>query len=555
MGAPVVGNAYAYSACYQLAIAAGVLLTIFTLVRRRSMSAEWLLLLAACLVAGVVGSKLATLPLREVLDGARHTGLLPQTTRKSFLGAVFGGLIGICIARRCLGFRTSVLDVLAIPLLISLAVGRVGCFLTGCCFGTVTHLPWAVRYAAGTPAHDTHVRQGLIGPEALASLTVHPTQLYEVCLALCIAAALWLVQRRLRAPGSVFQAAVVLYGACRFVGEFTREGAPSYWILKPAQWSLLCVVAVSTAILVCRERRGWHQQRASRPDLGGLHRNLLCACGTVATVIVARHWFTALERSVLGVIAVVAVAAVGRHVLSYALRARWMPALASGTVFLTLAVGTGWQPYARAEPDDTGYWTIGTNAGQGRYFDESCGGRTFYSYSAYGPELSHTDGLGGENALTLGLRTTQIVREEEESGGEHHAPETRTSVNLYARYDSEFVGLGFGFRAFDNVLDIAQPSLALRLGDARRIFVESRMNTDTDLARGMPFRLGIGAALREGHPGHVAVGVYTNDDGGGWYLNPHLVIADRWVLDPLIARGEHGIYHLGISLRLRLHYE
>ena len=85
------------------------------------------------------------------------------------------------------------LDVIAPSLALGIALGRLGCFLNGCCYGDRCDLPWAVSFPGprvgvpGDPALTLHgsppwadqVRAGLIGPDQAWSLPVHPTQLYS----------------------------------------------------------------------------------------------------------------------------------------------------------------------------------------------------------------------------------------------------------------------------------------------------------------------------------------------------------------------------------------
>jgi phosphatidylglycerol:prolipoprotein diacylglycerol transferase len=41
-----------------------------------------------------------------------------------------------------------------------MAVGRIGCFFNGCCFGSACELPWAVQFPFGSPPHIQQVEQG-----------------------------------------------------------------------------------------------------------------------------------------------------------------------------------------------------------------------------------------------------------------------------------------------------------------------------------------------------------------------------------------------------------
>src|SRR5262249_14336628 len=81
------------------------------------------------------------------------------------------------------------------------AVGRVGCFLAGCCYGAPCDLPWAVRFPS------THTTLGL---------PVHPTQLYEVAGNLALFGLLtWFYPRR-RHYGQVFLLYLAGYATLRF---------------------------------------------------------------------------------------------------------------------------------------------------------------------------------------------------------------------------------------------------------------------------------------------------------------------------------------------------
>jgi hypothetical protein len=60
-----------------------------------------------------------------------------------------------------------------------IAIGRWGCLLNGCCFGTLTDLPWAVHYDSTSSAYFLHQALGLLPPNATHALGVHPYPLYE----------------------------------------------------------------------------------------------------------------------------------------------------------------------------------------------------------------------------------------------------------------------------------------------------------------------------------------------------------------------------------------
>jgi len=107
----------------------------------------------------------------------------------------------------------------AIPM--GLAFGRMGCLLAGCCFGSVTSLPWGLSFPPRSPASDEQAKNHLLHTSHEWSLPVHPTQVYESAASLAVAfVCLYVVLPRKRYDGQVFAASLVLYAGARFLVEF-----------------------------------------------------------------------------------------------------------------------------------------------------------------------------------------------------------------------------------------------------------------------------------------------------------------------------------------------
>jgi phosphatidylglycerol:prolipoprotein diacylglycerol transferase len=88
---------------------------------------------------------------------------------KTIVGALAFGLISVELTKRYIGLRTSTGDLYSIPLALGIAIGRIGCFLTGLSdntYGTPTRLPWAINFGDNIPRH--------------------PTQLYEILFLLAL---------------------------------------------------------------------------------------------------------------------------------------------------------------------------------------------------------------------------------------------------------------------------------------------------------------------------------------------------------------------------------
>jgi phosphatidylglycerol:prolipoprotein diacylglycerol transferase len=186
-------------------------------------------LLVVAVMTGVVGARLVYV-LRNPGEFSEEWSGAFKVWRGGlvFHGGVLGGLVGIVwyLRRHHLPvFRTG--DVLMPGLLLGLAWGRIGCFLNGCCYGEVAEgWPLAVRFPRGSPAWYEHSQE--IGEDAVCSLPVHPTQIYESVAAAALGLLLIRVLSRKRFDGQVVAVAALSYAAVRFGLEFLRGDVPRH---------------------------------------------------------------------------------------------------------------------------------------------------------------------------------------------------------------------------------------------------------------------------------------------------------------------------------------
>ncbi len=139
----------------------------------------------------------------------------------------YGGFIGallfvfVLLKKRKASFME--LTDLMIPFMaLGHAIGRIGCFMAGCCWGIPTTSPLGVQFPRGSMAYAQHVANNWIPANASASLPVHATQLYEAFGNLLIFAALLFLSRSGRASKKIIFVYVFMYAILRTVVEFFR---------------------------------------------------------------------------------------------------------------------------------------------------------------------------------------------------------------------------------------------------------------------------------------------------------------------------------------------
>jgi phosphatidylglycerol:prolipoprotein diacylglycerol transferase len=243
------------------------------------------------LIAGVIGSRMS-----HVLENLAYYTQPKLSVWENFLNMInirsggltfYGGLIlaspvvlGYVIYRK-VPARLA-MDIVAPCLMLGLAIGRIGCFLNGCCYGATTNVPWAVQFPYGSNAYVDAVDQGKIEaplelrvptidgrfrlatvdelkqgyvltgdpqepqiplpPNAKAvaatqhSQPVHPAQLYSTFNSLLIMALLLSYFFLPHAGGRVFALMLMLEGPTRFMLEMLRVEPP---ILGPMSLSMV----------------------------------------------------------------------------------------------------------------------------------------------------------------------------------------------------------------------------------------------------------------------------------------------------------------------------
>lgn len=234
---------------YGLLVASGVLLGLMVTTRlaiRKGMDPEKITNLVLYVVfAGMIGAKLAMFLFDWQYYAQRPQEIFTMATLQA-AGVFQGGLVLALIVawwyvrREKLAFLP-VADVFAPGLALGHAVGRLGCFAAGCCYGAYCERPWAVRYTNPDAASISGTPLGV---------PLHPTQLYESLAELVLFGILYRMSAHPQRPGTLIGLYLTVYSAVRFLVEFVRHHEQSLQAgLSLTQWMSLGFAIAGTVYL------------------------------------------------------------------------------------------------------------------------------------------------------------------------------------------------------------------------------------------------------------------------------------------------------------------
>jgi phosphatidylglycerol:prolipoprotein diacylglycerol transferase len=207
---------------YGLLVASGVLIGLWISVRNCAKQGidpdqAWNLGILVVL-CGIIGAKILYIINGWSIYAANPREIFSLGTLQA--GGVFsGGLIGALAAavwyiRKHHMPSLATCDAFAPGLALGHAIGRVGCFAAGCCWGKPTAHFWGITFnnpvaaeLVGTPLHQA----------------LQPTQLFESAVELANFFLLTWMLKRKKFDGQVFGAFLMLYGVARFFLEFLRD--------------------------------------------------------------------------------------------------------------------------------------------------------------------------------------------------------------------------------------------------------------------------------------------------------------------------------------------
>ncbi|MFM2386956.1 MAG: hypothetical protein RL660_1713 [Bacteroidota bacterium] len=164
------------------------------------------------------------------LDFANIIALL---NTKSIMGGLFGGLLGVEVSKKIIGERQSSGDLFTFPIIVGIAIGRVGCFLSGVkefTYGSETQCFAAMNLGDGKLRH--------------------PITLYEIIyLAFLFFFLKSITNYTKRENGLQFKIFMLLYFAFRFIIEFIKPNVFYFLGLSSIQWLCITCLAYYTSTI------------------------------------------------------------------------------------------------------------------------------------------------------------------------------------------------------------------------------------------------------------------------------------------------------------------
>ena len=146
---------------------------------------------------------------------------------KTIMGGLFGGLLGVELAKKLIGEKHSSGDLFTLPIILGISIGRLGCFLAG--------------IKEFTYGKETSIFMGM---DLGDGITRHPIALYEVVFLMLLFIIIKKFQKSSTSfvNGDYFKLFMVSYFSLRFYIEFLKPN--SFYVLGLSSIQLLCLICL-----------------------------------------------------------------------------------------------------------------------------------------------------------------------------------------------------------------------------------------------------------------------------------------------------------------------
>lgn len=527
---------------FSLAFVTFALIVLFLGYKKKLPFIPLMLILATAIVLAIFGGKFLAYSAADWTSLFENL-VLPYSNKKTILGYLLFGLIGIQLTKYLLGFKYDLAEIIAFAWPASFIVARLGCFFSGCCHGITTNGSLGVQYSNNFPAHIHQANSGLIDRMDVLSLPVYPTQLYEIAICVVLLTVLYIIRKRkfFKKGFSYAGFSIIFYGFFRFFMDFIRVGGSEYAGLKITQWVVLFLMIGLVIALIFIERS---TVNVSKEVTGSLdpkrHTPFMLGIGLLFLIRGSILGFSGLEIGILKVVFYTICAVLIIHISNLA-RQSFKIRAALGSV-LMLFIFSSQQVLEDSKKESVRRFFEIKGAGTIGQEVDVCGGIS--KYNTFGVGVAYHLKKDAYTDFSFGSDFYHMKYNSNSAFG----------LSPYVSYDSRIVGISGGINYGDYWSngrdDDLVPTASLRIGRLNNFFVDGHYNNF--FPGGMPtIQLGVGFGMDNNYNNdidYVRVGLADN----GFYVNPRFHIGQKTVLNPYVAFGGDSNFQATLALHFML---
>ncbi len=566
-------HSFLYGLFYVMAFLVSSVIFIFVGLRKKYPISTWLLITLFGVLFFIIGNKLVTLNSAGWYQLLKGNGL-PETGR-SILGGILGLVAGLIFAKRWLKFNLPVLDHLAYALPVGMAITRIGCLFGGCCYGTVTTLPWAVQYGNNFQVFQIQSANLQIPGTSTLSLPMHPTQIYDLLFCLGIWLLIYLTRKTWKATGSRLIFVILCYVIFRFVNEFFRDSSmighmgEMYLGIKIIQWMILCAAITIAFLLFYRETRfsrGSFQIKETYQI--NFYREFQLFLAVPAFLTLTYNWLAPFEILTLTFFTSLLLSIYFYNIYCqvFTTHLRRIIPLFFFFSLLTMSqinIDNGKKVSASG---NKGWFSISTFGSIGNYPDNhyDCNGTLKETlkrnYSTFGAGVSYHYKPTDYRHLTI---STNLYSNTDQSNVPNEVNYESTNINFMASYSGRYAGATVGISSGGSTSlfgsDVV-PIIGGWAGEKETIFAEANLMNNYHLM-GPPglAQIGIGSGFGQADKNVGRVGLSIMPNIGlfsarsytlGGYFAANVLIKDRFTLKPSLFVGKYFGGSMGLEMHL-----
>ena len=199
----------------------------YVYVRKRSVdsinSMNRLSIILGAALGALIGSRLVGFLENPMIEFSKEN-IVQLLNTKTIMGGLFGGLLGVELAKKMIGETKSSGDLFVFPIILGIFIGRIGCFLSGInefTYGNQT------SFFTGMDLGDGVLR--------------HPTSLYELVFLVLLFFILKYIKNNFSLKnGELYKYFMLLYFAFRFFIEFLKPNI--FYVFGLSSIQILCIL-------------------------------------------------------------------------------------------------------------------------------------------------------------------------------------------------------------------------------------------------------------------------------------------------------------------------